>query len=90
MTEPQKDWPAVVMQRKFPGLPRPVYATEARMDTESERYIPESALLSDEAISAVFKACAWDAHFANDQAQVAFRERIQRGLEAAIKAASEQ
>lgn len=35
------DWPdQITMARKPPGLPRPVYASEARIDCEYERYVP--------------------------------------------------
>lgn len=36
-----REWPAqITMERKFPGLPRPIYATGIHMDSEYERYVP--------------------------------------------------
>jgi len=87
--ESQKNWPVVKMQRKFPGLPRPVYATEARMDTETERYIPESSLLSDKGLTAAVNAQKVARPSKRGQA-VSAKDEVRYALGAAIKAASEQ
>lgn len=87
MTEPQKDWPvalwAIYDRRSgdfLPSLRDPILDK----NHSALRYLPESALLSDEVIEAI-KARWFDASSEGDDTYVA------RALvEAAIKAASEQ
>lgn len=83
MTEPQKDWPAVKLGRNK-GQQKPDWIRTGGFEwEETERYIPESALLSDEVVGAVAQAMAGEGN-------VYFRYKAKPLLEAAIKAASEQ
>lgn len=85
MPEPQKDWPVTTLWRKdgdnqiTPGWIEP----DAEVDKWSGmRYIPESSLLSDEAVRAASAA-------AFVEVSALLESDIRAALVAAIKAASE-
>lgn len=90
MTEPQKDWPVVELTRRRDetgiwGIKRePNWSDPPGLETE--RYIPESALLSDEVIEAATTAALTVPHAERGDLS-ALNRTI---LSAAIKAASEQ